>query len=339
MKDFKGKIAFITGGASGAGLGQAKVFAKAGMKVAIADMRMDALHKSVGEIVEYAGCGVSDILPLCFNLTDRGEHIAADDAVERIFGKPPHLLIMTAGVNSFGPIEASTFDDFDWVKGVCLDAVIDGLVIFVPRMLRAYGGRDGVPKEGFHVAATSSMGGFAGGGSPYSMSKGAVNNLMYGYNQALSTYGGAATVICPANINSDIGNAEKYRPPHLLNRGYHVSEGTMAHLSSIHAKGIDPIELAEILKEGIENRRVVVFPDRNRDQWVDRIRGLHQHVEDYPLTEEERKKKIEERMVSGGGRPHNPDRGQDWSVPEGAEGFGSARKDLDYIDPSRNPKW
>ena len=337
MKDFSGKIAFITGGASGAGLGQAKVFSKAGMKVAIADVRRDALHTAVSEIVEYSGCKVADVLPLCFDLTDRKAHTQAADTVEQVFGKPPHLLIMTAGVNSFGPVEASTFDDFDWVKGVCLDAVIDGLIIFVPRMLRAYGGRDGVPKEEFHIAATSSMGGFMGGGSPYSMAKGAVNSLIYGYNSALSSYGGKATVLCPGNINSNIGNAEKYRPAHLLNRGYHVSEGTMAHLSSVHAKGIDPVELAEILKEGIETGRVIVLPDRNPENWVERIRGFHIPVEDYPLTEEERKKKQEERAASGGAPPR-PAR-EDWKIPEGAEGFGFARKDLDYIDPSRNPKW
>jgi len=336
MKNFSGKIAFITGAANGAGLGQAKVFAKAGMKVAIADFRQDALHKAVSEIVEYSGCKVSDILSLCFDLTDREAHIAAADTVEKVFGKPPHLLIMTAGVNSFGPVEASTFDDFDWVKGVCLDAVIDGLVIFVPRMLRAYGGREGIPKEEFHVAATSSMGGFMGGGSPYSMSKCAVNSLMFGYNQALSSYGGKATVLCPANINTDIGNAERYRPAHLLNRGYHVSEGTMAHLNSVHAMGIDPVELAEILKEGLENGRVIVLPDRNPEKWVDMIRGFNIPMEEYPLTEDERKKKQEERAAnSAPTRSHR----EDWRVPEGAEGFGSARKDLDYIDPSRNPKW
>jgi len=338
MKDFNGKIAFITGAASGAGLGQAKVFAKAGMKVAMADVRQDALHSAVGEVVEFAGCKVTDVLPLCFDLFDRKAHIAAADMAETVFGKPPHLLIMTAGVNSFGPVEASTFDDFDWVKGVCLDAVIDGLVIFIPRMLRAYGGRNGVPKEEFHVAATSSMGGFAGGGSPYSMAKGAVNNLMYGYNQALSSYGGAATVLCPANINSNIGNSERYRPAHLLNRGYHVSDGTMLHLSKIHSQGVDPVELAEILKEGIETRRVIVLPDRDTHEWVDRIRAFNVPVEDYPLTEVERKKKQEERAANAPPR-HNPDAGQDWSVPEGGEGFGNARKDLDYIDPARNRDW
>ena len=63
MKNFAGKICFVTGGASGAGLGQAKLFAKNGMKVAIADVRQDALDKAAKEIVAYAGCAESDVLP------------------------------------------------------------------------------------------------------------------------------------------------------------------------------------------------------------------------------------------------------------------------------------
>jgi len=113
MKNFAGKICFVTGGASGAGLGQAKLFAKNGMKVAIADVRQDALDNAVKEIVAYAGCAESDVLPLKVDLTNREEYTAAADKVEETFGGPPHLLIQTAGVNSFGPVEASTFDDFD----------------------------------------------------------------------------------------------------------------------------------------------------------------------------------------------------------------------------------
>ena len=342
MKDFKGKIAFITGGASGAGLGQAKVFAKAGMKVAIADVRRDALHNAVSEIVKFAGCEVADVLPLCFDLTDRAAYTSVADSVEKIFGGPPHLLIQTAGVNSFGPIEASTFDDFDWVMGVCLDHVVNGLIIFVPRMIRAYGGKDGIPKEEFHVATTSSMGAFMGGAGtgPYSAAKSAVNNLMYSYATALRPYGGGSTVLCPANINSNIGDAEKYRPEHLRNTGYHVSEGTMAHLRSIHAGGIDPVELAEYLKEGIETGRVIVMPFGPPEEWIKMLRDNHSVIEDYALTAEEREKKFQEFMAKNADNPRRggPPPGA-WAVPEGAEAFGSARKDLDYIDPSRNPKF
>ena len=340
MKDFNGKIAFITGGASGAGLGQAKVFAKAGMKVAIADVRRDALHTAVSEIIDFAGCKAKDVLPLCFDLTDRAAFTNAADSVGKIFGGPPHLLILTAGVNSFGPIEASTFDDFDWVMGVCLDHVVNGLLLFVPRMIRAYGGKDGTPKEEFHVAATSSMGAFmAGSGTgPYSASKAAVNNLIYSYADALAPYGASATVLCPGNINSNIGNAEKFRPKSLSNTGYHVSEGTMAHLRAIHAMGIDPVELAEILKEGIETGRVIVLPFNNPGEWAAMLRRNHEMFEDYTLTAEERRAKMMERMAEMmRNMPKDAPPPGAWAIPEGAEAFGKARADLDYVLPDRNP--
>ncbi|NLL39431.1 MAG: SDR family NAD(P)-dependent oxidoreductase, partial [Clostridiales bacterium] len=322
MKDFAGKICFITGGASGAGLGQAKVFGKAGMKVAIADIRQDALDNAVKEIEDY-GIKKEDILAIKVDLTNREEYTAAADKVEEVFGGPPHLLIQTAGVNSFGPIEASTFDDFDWVMGVCLDHVINGLLIFVPRMIKAYAN-----KTEFHVATTSSMGAFMAGSTtgPYSAAKAAVNNLMYSYAEALKPYGAGATVLCPGNIRSNIGNAEKYRPAHLRNTGYHISEGTMKTLNAIHATGIDPIELAEILKEAIENGRIIALPSRDTASWADQLRMQHQTIEDYTLTAAEREKKAAERraeMMKRFAPPPGSD-GEDapppppmWGVPEG----------------------
>jgi NAD(P)-dependent dehydrogenase (short-subunit alcohol dehydrogenase family) len=330
MKDFAGKICFITGGASGAGLGQAKVFGRAGMKVAIADIRQDALDKAVEELVAF-GIKREDILALKVDLTNRQEYTAAADKVEEVFGGPPHLLIQTAGVNSFGPIEASTFDDFDWVMGVCLHHVVNGLLIFVPRMIKAYAN-----KTEFHVATTSSGGAFmAGSGTgPYSASKAAVNNLMYSYDEALRPYGAGATVLCPGNINSNIGDAEKYRPEHLRNTGYHVSEGTMAHLRSVHAMGIDPVELAEILKEGIENQRVIVLPDHNPDGRAAELRRLNEVIEDYTLTRAERDAKAAKRWEEM--MKNMPKDGPaTWTVPEGAEPFGKARKDLEWIDASK----
>ena len=334
MKNFAGKICFVSGGASGAGLGQAKLFAKNGMKVAIGDVRQDALDNAVKEIVAYAGCSEADVLAIKVDLTNRAEYTAAADKVEETFGGPPHLFIQTAGVNSFGPVEASTFDDFDWVVGVCFDHVVNGLLIFVPRMIKAYAG-----KEEFHVATTSSGGAFMAGATcgPYSASKAAVNNLMYSYAETLPKYGGGATVLCPANINSNIGNAEKFRPAHLKNTGYHVSEGTMKHLSSIHATGQDPIELAEILKEAIENGRIIAMPDPDPTTWAPQLRGLNETIENYTLTKAERDaiqaekmkammERIEKMKAEGKEMPT-----MGWGVPEGAEAFGQARKDLEWI--------
>jgi len=339
MKDFKGKIVFISGGASGAGLGQAKVFGREGMKVAIGDVRQEALDNAKKELIAY-GIPEQDILAIKVDLTNRADYTACADKIEETFGGPPHLLIQTAGVNSFGPIEASTFDDFDWVMGVCLNHVVNGLLIFVPRMIKAY-----AHKTEFWVATTSSMGAFMSGSGtgPYSAAKAAVNNLMYSYAEALKPYGAGATVLCPANINSNIGNAEKFRPENLKNTGYHVSEGTMATLRSIHATGIDPVELAEILKEGIENDRIIVLPDHNPEGRPAQLRHHNETIENYCLTGEERaaiaakraaemKKMFEEMAKANAGKPA-PKMG--WGVPEGGEAFGKARDDLDWIDASK----
>ena len=340
MKDFKGKIVFISGGASGAGLGQAKVFGREGMKVAIGDVRQEALDNAVKELIAF-GIPEKDILAIKVDLTDRKDYTACADKVEEVFGGPPHLFIQTAGVNSFGPIEASTFDDFDWVMGVDLFAVVNGLLIFVPRMIKAY-----AHKTEFWVATTSSGGAFMSGSGcgPYNASKAAVNNLMYSYAEALKPYGSGATVICPANINSNIGNAEKYRPANLKNTGYHVSEGTMAHLRSIHATGIDPVELAEILKEGIENERIIVLPDHHPETWKQQLRGYNETIENYTLTGAERDelaakraeemRKMFEKLAKERGEDGPPPM-MGWAVPEGAEPFGKARDDLDWIDPSK----
>jgi NAD(P)-dependent dehydrogenase (short-subunit alcohol dehydrogenase family) len=305
------------------------------MKVAIADVRQDALNNAVEELVAF-GIKREDILALKVDLTNREEYTAAADMVEKTFGGPPHLLIQTAGVNSFGPVEASTFDDFDWVMGVCLNHVVNGLVIFVPRMIKAY-----AHKTEFHIATTSSGGAFMAGPTcgPYCAAKAAVNNLMYSYAEALKPYGAGATVLCPGNINSNIGNAEKYRPANLKNTGYHVTEGTMKHLRSVHAMGIDPVELAEILKEGIENERIIVLPDHNYDSREAEVRSFNETIEEYALTRAEREARAAKRMEEM--RKAAPAAGDDksqppmWAVPEGAEAFGQARKDLDWIDPSK----
>ena len=341
MKDFKGKIVFVSGGASGAGLGQAKVFGREGMKVAIGDVRQDALDNAVKELIAF-GIPEKDILAIKVDLTDRKDYAACADKIEEVFGGPPHLLIQTAGVNSFGPVEASTFDDYDWVMGVDLNHVVNGLVIFVPRMIKAY-----AHKTEFWVAATSSGGAWmiSPTCAPYDAAKAAVNSLIYAYNQALEPYGGGATVLCPANINSNIGNAEKFRPANLKNTGYHVSEGTMATLRSIHATGIDPVELGEILKEGIENGRVIVLPDHHPENWPQQLRSYSIQEEALCLTAaerkaaaekqaEERRKMFEEMMKNAPKDGPAPAPRPMWGTPEGGEVFGKAREDLDWVDPA-----
>jgi NAD(P)-dependent dehydrogenase (short-subunit alcohol dehydrogenase family) len=356
MKDYQGKIAFITGGASGAGLGQAKLFGGLGMKVTIVDIRQEAIDKAVAEL---KGMGI-DALGIQMDLTNREQYIAAADKAEKHWGAPPQVLINTAGVNSFGPAEASTFEDYDWILGVNLNGVINGFVIFVPRMIKAYNVTNGtVNKEGGFIGIVSSMGAFDGFATdaPYSVSKAAALNLGLSYYDALKPYGIHVTVQCPANINSNIGEAIKTRPAHLQNTGYYTSEGTMNMLKSIHATGMDPVELAGHMKYAFENGLPISLP---HDPGANMVRRSYEKqinfssvegMEKLKKDEEEQAKRQAEMMAQfakqreeflkkwneehpGEEPPPPPSFGfggapRDPSVP--METFGQARPDLDWV--------
>ena len=130
------------------------------------------------------------------------------------FGAPPTLLFNTAGVNSFGPVENTTYGDFDWLIGVNLGGVINGMVTFVKRMIKA-----GKPA---HIVTVSSLGGLQGSAlaAPYSAAKAAVINLMESYHQSLAKHDIGVSVVCPANIKSNIAEATRIRPARFGESGY-----------------------------------------------------------------------------------------------------------------------
>ena len=336
MKNFAGKIALITGGAAGAGLGQAKVFSKAGMRVAIADIRQDALDNAAAEIVEYSGCAPGDVLTLQFDLTDRAAYAAAADRTEEVFGGPPHLFIQTAGVNSFGPAEASTFDDYDWVMGVCLNAVVNGLVIVVPRMIKAYAN-----KTECHIAVTSSMGGWGGNAmtAPYSASKAAVNNLMESYYLALKPYGIGATALCPMNIRTDIWATELRRPEQYRNSGYNTTPEVIDLIKEHVMMGIDPVELAERFKKGIEEGLVYCIPYPGAYELIAREQERKLNYVTYGgmVKEEAHAAYMAELAAEHKRRGDGPPVGDAVAFFKKGDqvGFAKARPDLDWVDESR----
>jgi NAD(P)-dependent dehydrogenase (short-subunit alcohol dehydrogenase family) len=250
MKDFTNQLAFITGGASGAGLGQAKVFGRAGCRIVIADIRKEAVDSAVAEL-RAEGIAAHGIQ---LDITDRAAYAAAADEVEATFGQAPTLLFNTAGVNNFGPIENTTYGDFDWLIGVNLGGVVNGMVTFVPRMIAS--GRPG------HVVTVASLGAFGGSAlaGPYSAAKAAVVNLMEGYRQGLEKYGIGVSVVCPANIKSNIAEATLTRAAAYGETGYVEGAAAIASLQSIYQHGMEPEVLAQHIKRGIENNAPYIIP-------------------------------------------------------------------------------
>jgi len=250
MTEYSGKVAFITGGASGAGFGQAVVFAEAGCKIVLADVRRAALDEASAKLRAQG----AEVHAIQLDVTDRAAYARAADEVEQVFGKAPELLFNTAGVNTFGPLEKSTYEDFDWLLGVNLGGVVNGMVTFVPRMIAA--GRGG------YILTTASIGGFFGSAaaSIYSAAKAAVINLMESYHLSLAKYDIGVSVLCPANIRSNIAEATKVRPAHLSNTGYVVNDEVIRSLHSIHAHGLDPVVLARRTKEAMQARQLYIIP-------------------------------------------------------------------------------
>jgi NAD(P)-dependent dehydrogenase (short-subunit alcohol dehydrogenase family) len=328
MKDFAGKIAFITGGASGAGFGQAKVFSEAGMKVVIADIRQD----HIDEAMAYFKAKKAPVHAIKLDITDRKAYTAAADEVEKVFGGPPDLLINTAGVNAFGPAEASTFEDFDWVIGVDLFGVINAMVIFVPRMIKA--------GKGGYIATVASMGGFmaSSGCTPYSVAKAGVIMLMECYMQALKPYGIGVTCLCPGGIKSHIDESALTRPKSLANTGYNTDKKTMEFEHNIYMSvGVDPVDLAKMLKKAIEDEQFILIPAMGPG--MDPARMLMGSLERFAYFctpdgmkkyEEAQRKRFEEMSKNMPQRP-NPYAGA------AEAGWGAARKDLDWVKRPGRP--
>src|SRR4051812_37066009 len=126
MKDVAGRTAFITGGGSGVGLGMAKVFARAGMNVVIADIRDDHLELAMVQLAS----AKARVHPIQLDVTDRAAFARAADEAEHVFG-PVHIVCNNAGINMFAPMDECTYDDWDWILNVNLGGVVNGVQTFV----------------------------------------------------------------------------------------------------------------------------------------------------------------------------------------------------------------
>jgi NAD(P)-dependent dehydrogenase (short-subunit alcohol dehydrogenase family) len=208
MQNLAEKTAFVTGGASGIGLGIAKALLGVGMKVTIADIRQDHLDSAVAELD-----GGDRVMALQLDVTSRAQFAEAADATEAKFGKI-HLLVNNAGVAVVGPTELATFADWDWVMGVNLGGTINGIVTMLPRIL-GHG-------EGGHIVCTASMSALVpvGGTTIYSSGKAAVTSMMECMRPELETRGVICSAFCPGAVQSNISDAAKTRPTDLAETGY-----------------------------------------------------------------------------------------------------------------------
>jgi NAD(P)-dependent dehydrogenase (short-subunit alcohol dehydrogenase family) len=253
MRDVEGRVAFITGGGSGVGLGMAKAFVAAGMRVAIADIRADHLEAATAELD-------GDVYAIRLDVTDREAVARAADETERALGKV-HVLCNNAGINLFNDIADATYQDWDWVLGVNLGGVVNGVVTFVPR-IKAHG-------DGGHIVNTASMAAFVAGPGAgiYTTAKFAVHGLSDALRWSLLPYGIGVSMVCPGLVKSKIYESDLVRPAELSTDVTPADEEFMRILPGLHDAGMDPDEVGEKVLRGIRRNDFYVFthPDHREE--------------------------------------------------------------------------
>ncbi|MBF8270546.1 MAG: hypothetical protein HW386_2255 [Gammaproteobacteria bacterium] len=253
MKDVNGKVAFITGGASGVGLGMAKVFIRAGMKVVIADIRQKFLDLARQELK-------GDVHTIQIDITDRKAMQRAAKETLQVYGKV-HILCNNAGINLFKPIDESTYEDWDWVVNINLNAVFNGIHTFVP-LIKAHG-------EGGHIVNTASMAAFCAGATAgiYTATKFAVRGLSESLRLSLGAFNIGVSVLCPGLVQSRIYLSEEIRPEDLTKTNYTVDFAGVKRLEEVHKMGMDPVEVGEKVLRGIQQNQLYIFshPDHKEE--------------------------------------------------------------------------
>ena len=197
MDNLKGKTAFITGGASGIGLGIAKAAAKEGMNVVLADMRQSAIDAALPIFKENGW----PALGLLLDVTDREAYAKAADEAEAKFGNL-HLLVNNAGIGcANGPLWDVSFKQTDLAINVNLTAVLNGIQTIVPRMLK-HG-------EGGHIVSTASKAALlpVPGCGLYNFTKHAVVTIMETLAMDLVGTNIGASAFCPGGFSTDLGKS------------------------------------------------------------------------------------------------------------------------------------
>ena len=271
MKDFAGRTAFVTGGANGVGIGLVRALLAQGCNVAMADIRPASIKAALRALDNPRAMGVEA------DVSSRGDLARAAEAVEAKFGVVT-LLFNNAGVNLFQTIEESSYDDWDWLMGVNLHGPINGVMTFVPRMIRA--------GQGGYVVNTASMAGFLAAGvcGIYNTSKFAVRGLSESLRASLAPHGIGVSVLCPGLVKSYIYASDEVRPTGLKAGAKPVNTENVKRLAAVHEFGMEPDVIAARVLEAMREDRFHIFTHPEfKDELSEVFGEIMQDFRDYPV--------------------------------------------------------
>ena len=208
ITDVKGKVAYITGGSSGIGLGIARVFHEAGMKVVLG--YLDEQH--IGDALKLFPANDPRVHAIKHDVMDRDSWERTADEIEKKFGGL-QVLVNNAGVGLQAPASTGTYKDWEWGLGVNLWGPIYGIHTYVPRMLAS--------KQGAQIVTTTSTSGIlpGSGAGIYTVAKIAAVGLMEELRHELRNTNIGTSAFIPGLTATNIGKSESYRPASLKNDG------------------------------------------------------------------------------------------------------------------------
>jgi NAD(P)-dependent dehydrogenase (short-subunit alcohol dehydrogenase family) len=268
MKDFAGKVAVVTGAASGIGLALAHRFAAARMRVVLADIEPAPLADAA-RAVDAAG---GETLAVRTDVAKAADVEALAARALDAFGAV-HVLCNNAGVAVSGPAWLHTVSDWEWVLGVNLWGVIHGVRVFTPIMLA----QDGEA----HIVNTASMAGMvsAPGMSVYNVAKHGVVALSEALHHELAMLGSRVqvSVLCPGFVNTRILDSARNRPARLADTAPAMpASAEREHaVRQLLASGQPPAQVADCVFEAIRASRFYVFPNPD---WKERIRARMEDI-------------------------------------------------------------
>ena len=259
MKTFKGRTAVITGAGSGFGLEAARIAAREGMNVVMADVQQDALDNAAAEIV---GMG-NLVLPVRIDVSKAEQVEALGAATLKRFGVP-HFIFNNAGVGAGGLIWEHSLKDWEWVVGVNLMGVAHGVRVFTPMMLEA---AKTEPKYEGHIVNTASMAGLLNPPNMgvYNVTKHAVVSLSETLYQDLSlvTDQISASVLCPFFVPTGITQSHRNRPDSLTEKGAKPTRSQLIGQAmtdkAVGGGKVTAAQVAQFVFDAVRERRFYIY--------------------------------------------------------------------------------
>jgi NAD(P)-dependent dehydrogenase (short-subunit alcohol dehydrogenase family) len=244
--EWKGKTALITGGVSGIGFGIARAFSAGGIDLILTYRNEDYRALAEAWFKRHARA-----MPrfVSLDVTDRGRW--AEVAVEV---GPVHILVNNAGVSVFGPTDAASFADYDWIMGVNLGGVVNGLVTFIPRIK--------AQRQGGHIVNVASMAAYLPGPQAgiYTASKFAVRGLTESLRFNLAPHGIGVSLMCPGLTKTNAWDSALRRPADFAASGFAPADpALLAQFGTAFDAGMDPLEVGEKTLAGMTENRAIIF--------------------------------------------------------------------------------